>query len=72
MNGPNGPEGTPGYFIPKNRAGRRAMGLKGKRYKKKQQERIKQEVAGYLVFSGIAPGKAAAEAIYEQYRKENR
>lgn len=55
-----------------NRAQRRAAGLKGKRYKKAQEERIKQEVVGYLVFSGRAPGRAAAEAIYEQYRKENK
>ena len=55
-----------------NRAQRRANGMKGKKYKKQQQEEIKQEVVAYLVFSGVAPGKATAEAIYEMYRKENK
>lgn len=54
-----------------NRAQRRANGMKGKKYKKQQQEETKQEVCAYLVLSGVAPGKAEAEAIYEMYRKEN-
>lgn len=55
-----------------NRAQRRAAGMKGKKYKKQQQEEIKQEVCTYLVLSGVAPGKAAAEAIYDMYRKEKK
>ena len=70
--GPNGPEGNPGYFIPNNREGRRASGLKGKKYKKQQQEEIKNEVAAYLVFSGVAPNKACGVAIHEMFRKESR
>lgn len=55
-----------------NRAQRRAAGMKGKKYKKQQEEETKQEVCTYLVLSGVAPGKAEAEAIYEMYRKENK